>query len=265
MKRILVILVIFCSLMSAATAIGAMMGNSVQVEIRGQDGRILPLYPVPASSSNKKAYAEAVKGSEYTISVRNLLPRRVGLVVAVDGRNIISGKKSWLGNSDRMYILGPYERCEYRGWRSGTDRVNRFYFTDVADSYSAAFGDRSAMGVIAVAIYPEVERVEPSAPPAGLSRDQSGSAGPQAPRAKKSAPGDRAMESAGTGYGQEEYSPSRVVAFEPEANALETLLIKYEWRTTLCRMGIAVCTPAGTPPNRLWDEGGFAPPPPRRG
>jgi hypothetical protein len=265
MKRIIMVMVTFFLFIGAGTVFGATVGNWVQVEIRGQDGRSPPLYPVPAGQPKKKAYAEAVKGSEYSIWVRNLLPRRMGLVVAVDGRNIISGKKSWLDNRDRMYILGPYESCEYRGWRSATDQVNRFYFTEVADSYAAAFGDRSAMGVIAVAVYPEVERFETPAPPAGLSRDQSGSVAPQAPKAEKAAPADRAMESAGTGYGREEYSPSRTVAFDPEAKAVETILIKYEWRTTLCRMGIVSCAPPWTPPNRLWDEGGFAPPPPRRG
>jgi len=35
--------------------------------------------------------------------------------------------------------------------RSAQDKINRFYFTDVPDSYAAAFGDESAMGVIAVA------------------------------------------------------------------------------------------------------------------
>jgi hypothetical protein len=262
MKGLMMVMLAFFLVVCVGPAFGGTMGDWVQVEIRGQDGRSLSLYPALASHSKKKAYAEALKGSEYTIWVRNLLPRRVGLVVAVDGRNIISGRKSWLENKERMYILGPYESCEYRGWRTGSDRVNRFYFTDAADSYAAAFGDRSAMGVIALAVYPEVERYEP---PAGLSRDQSSSAAPQAPKAERAAPMDRAMENAGTGYGREEYSPSRVVSFTPEAKAMETILIKYEWRTTLCRMGIVSCDPLRTPPNRLWDEGGFAPPPPRRG
>ena len=265
MKRLMMGMVAFFLVICAGSAFGAMIGDCVQVEIRDQDGRSLPLYSTIASYPKKKAYTEAVKGSEYTIRVRNLLPRRVGLVVAVDGRNIITGKKSWLENKERMYILGPYESCEYRGWRTGSDRVNRFYFTDVADSYAAAFGDRSAMGVIAVGVYPEVERVEPPVPPSGLSRDQSSSAVPPAPKSEKAGPADRAMESAGTGYGREEYSPSRVVAFEPERKAIETILIKYEWRTTLCRMGIVSCAPLRTPPNRLWEDGGFAPPPPRRG
>lgn len=244
-------------------AFGAAVGDWVQVEIRGSDGRGLPLYPALAISNQKKVYAEAVKGGEYAIWIRNLLPRRVGVVVAVDGRNIISGKKSWLKNQERMYILGPHESCEYRGWRTGNDRVNRFYFTDAGDSYAAAFGDSSAMGVVAVAVYPEVQRPEPLPPAADLSRERAGSAA-QAPKAEKAAPTGRAMESAGTGFGREEHSPSRVVAFAPEAKAVETVLIKYEWRSTLCRLGIIPGENPPPSPNRLWDEG-FVPPPPRRG
>jgi len=44
-------------------------------------------------------------GGPLRIEVKNRLNRRVGLVIAVDGRNIISGTKSWLRNNERMYIL----------------------------------------------------------------------------------------------------------------------------------------------------------------
>ncbi len=261
MKKIVILALIGGLFLMAGAALGATVGDYVQVEIRTDDGRRLPFYWTAASHPKKKVYAEAVKENEYTIMVRNLLPRRVGLVVAVDGRNIISGQKSWLRVSERMYILGPYESAQYRGWRTGSDRVNRFYFTDAADSYAAAFGDGSAMGVIAVAVYPEVERFIRQTPPADLSQERPGASRPQA----KGAPGEKAMESAGTGYGREEYSPSRVVAFEPEAQAIETILIKYEWRATLCRLGITPCEPPWQPKNRLWDNGGYAPPPPRKG
>lgn len=240
------------------------MGDWVQITIQSNNGQRLPLYPKTAYSPKKKVYAEAVKGDEYKIVVRNLLPRRVGLVIAVDGRNIISGKKSWLRNRERMYILGPHETGEYGGWRTGNDRVNRFYFTDAADSYAAAFGDKSAMGVIAIAVYPERKQDVPPAPPADICRQRSGAATPQAPQAK-SAPAGNAMESAGTGFGRDEYSPSRLVAFEPEPQAIETILIKYEWRSSLCRMGIIPCEIPVPPKNRLWEKEGYAPPPPRRG
>ena len=146
MRSILFLVLGIFLLGGAGNALGATVGDWVQVEIRAGDGRPLPLYPASSTSFHKKVYAEAVKGSEYTVWIRNLLSRRVGIVVAVDGRNIISGKKSWLKNHERMYILGPHENCEYRGWRTGTDRVNRFYFTDAGDSYAAAFGDSSALG-----------------------------------------------------------------------------------------------------------------------
>jgi hypothetical protein len=228
--------------------------GAVDVQIRSNNGRMLPLYPVAAQSAQRKVYVEAVKGDHYSIIVRNALNRRVGVVIAVDGRNIISGKQSWLRNDERMYILEPYGRGEFKGWRTSLDSINRFYFTDVADSYAAAFRDESAMGVIAVAVYPEVPRQDP----ADLSRSSVGSARRDAPAAKSEA------ESAGTGFGRQEHSPAQMVAFEPESVAAEKVYIKYEWRSTLCRQGIVRCEPSRPPRNRLWDDGDFAPPPPGR-
>ncbi len=230
------------------------IGGAVDVQIRSDSGRMLPLYPVAAQSSQRKVYVEAVKGDHYSIVVRNGLDRRVGLVIAVDGRNIISGKQSWLRNDERMYILEPYGQGEFKGWRTSLDSINRFYFADAADSYAAAFHDESAMGVIAVAVYPEAQRREE---PAELS--------PSPPRAaQRDAAAKAEMGTAGTGYGRQEHSPARVVAFEPESVAAEKVLIKYEWRSTLCGQGIVRCEPSRTPRNRLWDDGDFAPPPPGR-
>jgi hypothetical protein len=183
------------------------------------------------------------------------LNRRVGLVIAVDGRNIISGRRSWLRNDERMYILEPYGYGEFKGWRTNLESINRFYFTDPGDSYAAAFHDESAMGVIAVAVYPEVARREES-------RDLSQAPSPSAQRGAPAAKAE--SESAGTGFGRQEYSPVRVVAFEPEGTAAEKFLIKYEWRTTLCQHGIIQCDRPRPPRNRLWDDEGFAPPPPGR-
>ena len=56
------------------------------------------------------------------------------------------------------------------------------------------------------------------------------------------------------------------MAFEPEKQALEKIYLKYEWRSTLCGLGVVACSqPPRRPPNRLWDNAGFAPPPPFRG
>jgi hypothetical protein len=257
-------------------------GEAVEVRIVTDDGRPLPTYPVKLNQGVRKVYAEAVKGDHYRIEVRNLINRRVGLVIAVDGRNIISGTKSWLKNNERMYILEPYESGSFAGWRTAQDRINRFYFTDSPDSYASAFGDHSAMGVIAVAVYPEIIRVDPPvslnrmSPSMPLGKDGKGDGQADQPRAlpsappaagkvmeKKAARAEQALESAGTGYGREEYSLSRTVAFDPEKRPMETLYFKYEWRSTLCKLGVIRCAPfPGRQPNRLWEDNEYAPPPP---
>lgn len=248
----------------AAGAWAGSLGDAVEVRIVSDTGGELPIHPVSKGRKLRKAYAEATKGDEYSIMVRNRLNRRVGIVVAVDGRNIVTGKQSWLKSDERMYILEPYAQGEFKGWRTGTDRINRFYFTSAADSYAVAFNDASALGVIAVAVYPEEQRYEPPV-------QMYGSAPMPAPAksAKKKSAGrgnDMAnSESAGTGYGREEYSPVQEVVFERESTAAEKIYLKYEWRETLCRKGVIAC--AGPRPrhhNRIWDDDGFAAPPPGR-
>jgi hypothetical protein len=274
--------IILTIIFSTGSAWAGSVGDAVEVRIVSDNGSTLPTYPVKSKQGKHKVYAEAVKGDHYRIEVKNNLDRRVGVVIAVDGRNIISGDKSWLKNSERMYILEPYGSGEFSGWRTNQDRINRFYFTDVPDSYAAAFGDESAMGVIAVAAYPELRRYEPPALPQqesqpGFTRNfQSRGNGaadraPAAPapsgeyREKKLSKSERSMESAGTGYGREEYSPSHRVAFESERRAIERIYVKYEWRSTLCKLGVVACDrPHRRPANRLWDHGGYAPPPPGR-
>ena len=267
MKKIVLILMALC--LCTSTAWAGTVGNAVEVRIVTDDGRPLPTYPVKIRRGLQKVYAEAVKGEQYRIEVTNRLNRRVGLVIAVDGRNIISGAKSYLARTERMYILEAFGSGEYAGWRSSRDRINRFYFTDVPDSYAAAFGDESAMGVIAVAVYPEIQRQEPA-----LSFSERGKREWES-KADSAAPSPRALgktkkemqnasERAGTGYGRDEYSPVRVVSFDPESRAAETIFFKYEWRATLCKLGVVACTrPYRRPSNRFWDnDDGFAPPPP---
>jgi len=205
-------------------------------------------------------YVEAVKGDRYSIQVTNKSGRRVGVVVAVDGRNIISAKKSDLKRNERMYIIGPHETNIFEGWRTAMDTTNRFYFTEQSDSYAEkVFGDASAMGTIALAVYKEriPEIVPYSDKPSRMNESPAGAA-PSASGESRSA--DKAKlqkgEEAGTGFGETTYSPARVVQFEPEHRAAEKIVLKYEWRSELCRKGIISCDPK----NRFWpDDQEFAP------
>jgi hypothetical protein len=211
-----------------------------------------------------KRYLEAQKGQNYSIVIRNRTSGRIGVVVAVDGRNIISGKQSNLSSNEQMYLIDPHGYAKFEGWRTDSATVHKFYFTDVADSYSVkTFGDTSAMGVIAVAAYREKVKRPPvykSARPAGAPE----SAGAAPKRSAKSM--DRAKEeSAGTGFGESVYSPVKRVEFEPITVAAQKVLIKYEWRSTLCKKGLISCEPGRKGEgNRLWDDNGYAPYPPDR-
>lgn len=220
--------------------------GAVDIAIVTDYGGRLREYPVDRRGDVYRAYVEARENAEYGIRIRNRTGERLGVVVAVDGRNIISGDRSDLRANERLYVLGPYEENVYRGWRTGRDRVNRFYFTDAGASYAAAWGDYSAMGVIAVAAFRERPVYRHDERP-GIQR--------------KSEPG--------TGFGRDEYSPSRRVHFEPERRPFYRAFLKYEWRESLCRRGVIDCRDHRRErrDNRFWSDDDYAPLPPglRRG
>ncbi len=267
---------LMAALLLSPTAIWAQRygGGNVEVDVVGDRGQTLPQYPVRGGggAGAYKAYLEATRGQNYSIQIRNRSNQRVGVVIAVDGRNIISGDRSNLRPDERMYVLGPYQQESYEGWRTGKNRVNRFFFTDAGDSYSGAWGDYSAMGVIAVAAFRESVRVQPqpwSQEGPGYSDQRGLRRAPSSAEGAAPAPsaGARSMQSEpGTGYGEKEWSPSRRVEFEPERRPFTQVFLKYAWRETLCRQGVVDCDDGGRRPrkNRFWNENNdYAPPPPR--
>lgn len=224
--------------------------NPVIIEILNDRGHRYNQHQRRDYSRNHRAYLEVKKNQRYKIRIRNRTNRRIGVVLTVDGRNVISGKKSYLRSSERMYILKPYESATYKGWRTGKNKVNRFFFTSAGNSYAGAWGDHSAMGVIAAAVYDEKPRYQ---------RPKVAAASPTFMR--RSAPSQP-----GTGYGETEYSASTEVSFRPKTTAQAKYFYKYEWRETLCKRNIIQCyrpKPKPKPVNRFWqDDYGYAPPPP---
>ncbi len=219
--------------------------RDVTVEIVDDRGRRFEQFPVQSGGDAYRAYLQAERGEAYRIRIRNDTGERLGVVVAVDGRNIISGKRSELERREAMYVLSPYEREEFAGWRTSLDDVHEFYFTDWKDSYAEAFRDRSAKGVIAVAVYHEIRE------------ENHEEKSMRAPSAKRS-------DEAGTGFGDRRYDPAVRVDFDAQRHASSQIFLKYEWRETLCRKGVARCE-RDRDRNRFWDDDrAFAPFPPRR-
>jgi hypothetical protein len=249
---------------------GAFAGvmSPVTVEVVAPDGQNFREIPVTSRDGAVRSYLQAEKGAHYEVRVRNSSGERLGLVIAVDGRNIISGKRSDLARTEPMYVLDAWDTQSYAGWRASLEAINQFYFTDWKDSYAEAFGDRSARGVIAIAVYREVpppptmsqryserqaERAADAAAPPATEASRSGG---------KSEGTRRHGASAGTGYGDRRSDLAVRVEFMAQASPDSRHFIKYEWRATLCRKQLLECGEN----NRFWDESvlGFAPPPPRR-
>jgi hypothetical protein len=234
----------------------------VDLRILSDSGGEFPKYRTypRVHQEGKFFYTEAVKGQRYSIQITNKSNRRIGIVIAVDGRNIIDGKKSDLKRSERMYIIGPYETHTFEGWRTGMDRTNRFYFTEQTDSYAEkVFADASAMGTIALAVYREKSaEIVPYSGSASRMKEAPAKAAPSAPSQDRSGEAGelKKREQAGTGFGETTYSPAYVVHFDPEDSMAERIVLKYEWRSELCKKGIIPCGPK----NRFWpDEYEFAP------
>lgn len=255
--RYSIIAALALAVMSCAAPAYSHRWGGVSVEVVSDRGSRFETIPFKEFSQGGtrmvKRYLEARRGENYEIVIRNNMSERVGVVIAVDGRNIISGGRSYLNSSEQMYIVNSHEETRLQGWRTDSSSVHRFYFTDVQDSYAMkTFSDGSAMGVIAVAVFREKDR-----PLARHDLDFRQEAAPPAPAAAEKR---RAGEAAGTGFGDRTHSPVVQVAFEAETRPMEKVLIKYEWHEVLCKKGIIACGPDRR--NRLWDENAFAPYPP---
>jgi hypothetical protein len=261
MKQALV-LIIGAAMMAASPAYalgGGRWQGEVGIEVVSENGSSFVNIPHrdfwQGDTHVVKQYLEARKGTNYGIVIRNMTPERIGVVIAVDGRNVISGKKSDLKNTEDMYLVNGYQHARYDGWRTDRDTVHRFYFTDLGDSYAMrTFHDTSAMGVIAVAVYREKERPQPLYEEKRLGNAP---AAPSVESAAKARAGVVKDEAAGTGFGDAQYSPTVRVAFEAEPAPFQKTFVKYEWREVLCRNGILHCGHESG--NRLWDEGEYAP------
>src|SRR5262245_41654553 len=85
----------------------------VQVEVQGQ---ATPLYLSPRQDS--RLYFQAFKGRNYGIRLTNQTGERVGVLLTVDGLNVINGNRSSQSRHEPMYVLDPYESTVIRGWRT---------------------------------------------------------------------------------------------------------------------------------------------------
>jgi hypothetical protein len=255
------------------TADGRLIDVQVQVEGLGT----VPLYT--ASGRFDRRYFQAFKGRNYSLVLRNNSNRRVGVLMAVDGLNVISGERSSLSNHESMYVLDPYESTVIRGWRTSLDHVRRFVFVDEQRSYAERTGQANGdMGWIRVLAFREQRPFwevpgkirsfnrEDEPAPYG-QRDETDGRSPElqgldrapAPTARNYT---NEQSNPGTGWGDARRDPVTRTRFIAEATPVDHMILRYEYANGLRALGIHIGNR-----NRTWErergELGFAQPPSR--
>jgi hypothetical protein len=204
-------------------ASGSLVDLSVEVE-----GAAAPLYF--ARDGSGRYYLEARAGSAYAVRIANHSPERIGVVLAVDGLNAITGERE-AGPTDparrgRMYVIDPWDEVRVRGWRTSLEDVRRFTFVDERGSYAARTGRANGkMGWIQAWAYRErvAPRISPPRPgpwdrqPQPYERDEEArrdGAAPEGSDDKAEAPAPKTA------------TPPDVAAAAPESRSAEGALRK---------------------------------------
>lgn len=185
---------------------------------------------LPVHYHGGRYYVAGQPGNEYEIRLRNQSDGDLLAVVSVDGVNVITGQTA--SPSQSGYVLEGYPPVNITGWRKSMNKVARFYFTRLPDSYAARTKRPDHVGVIGVAVFERRVRVEP------LSRApmESSAGAPAMPdrRAK-----EKADDRLGTGHGRIEGSAARYTSFDRASETpVEVISIYYDSRANLVSRGI---------------------------
>jgi hypothetical protein len=266
MPRVIAALAAVAIASSVASASAAPRSVASRDEVDGQlvdvqvlvDGWTTPLYMRPGAWD--KTYFQAFKGKNYSLVVRNTTNQRVGVLLAVDGLNVVNGQKSNLSNREAMYVLDPWESATIQGWRTSLRDVRRFVFVDEERSYASrtdqANGDMGWIRVLSFreqnpVVWRDVRpRVKDGSEWQGRN-EMEGQRG-ETREAPPSASGDlRAQKSPsqlhtapqsdaapGTGWGEQSWDPVRRTQFTAVARATDHLVLRYEYASGLRALGI---------------------------
>lgn len=177
-----------------------------------------------------RPYLVAERGERYSIRLTNPLPVRVAVNLSVDGLNSITGKPSGIADGDK-WMLEPYSTVTIPGWQVNEGEARRFFFTDKPQSYAQWRSERTGKdlaancGVIGAAFFWDQEeldryhedhpivRDDPQAAHATNTRECDRAASPAGALAASCPMRKAAAEEAGTGMGERQSHPTRLVDF----------------------------------------------------
>lgn len=213
---------------SLAPRQSAVAGRAISVEVQ-VGGRWVALHQAP--DAWEKHYFEAKRGQTYALRIRNRTADRIGVLVSVDGLNVVSGERSYLQADEPMYVLDGHESATLRGWRTSLEQVREFVFVDEERSYANRTGLANGdMGWVRVLAFEERSHYK-------LRDEQAQTAPLDAPKAQLHGRED-SREYPGTGWGDRRRDPVRETWFEPVPVAVDHIVLRYEYERALIALGI---------------------------
>lgn len=249
-------------------------GFSVDVLI---DGRTAVEY-----SARGRRYIEALQNAEYELRIHNPTGSRVAVALSVDGMNTIDARHTSAWDAHK-WVIEPYGTISVRGWQMSSENARRFYFTTEGDSYGAKIGQTENLGLISAVFYRERKPIVITPVTPGRTRTDRGEddrlRNEKAPTESTesagttSAPDNAAKarsargypppddESAATGIGRTINNGVTWVTMDLDPRPVGDVMIRYEYRDALLRLGII---PRDYPPrpdvlNRRERAEGFEP------
>jgi hypothetical protein len=214
--------------------------------------------PQPVYAHGAQSFVAGAYGAAYEIRITNQSGRRIEAVVAVDGRDVVTGQPV-RPHHQRGYIIQPWASASIDGFRSSTATVAAFRFASIPESYAWRTGTSWGIGTIRVWIFEEEAPppvvYAPTLPYGGAP----GSAGRAAPSASEAAP-----QAMGTAYGEQRWSPVAYTSFVRSSYRASTVLgLRYNSREMLQAAGIIPMYSPVQPASWVYPQPGpFAPPPP---
>jgi hypothetical protein len=231
-------------------------GFEVQILVNGR--------PLDEYEASGKTYVEAIAGAEYEVRIRNPLPYRVAVALAVDGLNSIDARHTTAWNSSK-WVIEPYGTISVSGWQMSSERARQFYFTSERDSYGAKLGQTANLGLVSAVFFRERRPYPVSvAPPPRrpqIYEDEGRDKSSEAPTAGAESSVDRSDSTRGnreestatrkgqiappadddyaaTGIGRSVQNDVRWVNMELDSRAAGEVVIRYEYYPALVRLGV---------------------------
>lgn len=146
----------FAAVPSPRTQTLGSIGDSVGVTVMDTATR----RPLPIYQHRGEYWVAGALGQGYELWLTSRLNNRRALATtSVDGINVITGETA--AHIGRGYVLSPHSTATVAGWRKNEHEVAAFNFAAPQTSYAAQTGRPANVGVIGVAVFPELRLPSP--------------------------------------------------------------------------------------------------------